>query len=76
MNVLSEKIRYKRVCKIIEVCDTLKGKLLEFTYNMPNENKSEIINSNEMIYFYTSNGEPKYDFASKIKVGDFIIEYL
>ncbi len=70
MNVLSEKIRYKRVCKIIEVCDTLKGKLLEFTYNMPNENKSEIINSNEMI------GEPKYDFASKIKVGDFIIEYL
>ena len=50
MNTLSEKIRYKRVCKITEVCDTLKGKLLKFTYNAPNENKSEIINSNEMIY--------------------------
>ncbi len=28
MNTLSEKIRYKRVCKITEVCDTLKGNFL------------------------------------------------
>jgi hypothetical protein len=76
MNIKSTKFRYKKIFAINQVGSTLKGKLLEFHYGLKSENKPEVFCSSDMIYYYDASGEPQNDFVSKIKIGDYIIEYL
>ena len=74
MNINSDSFRYKKVVAIREVQRTLRGKLLEFTFGSTFQNPSEIICSSDIIYYYDETGEPKENFASQVKVGDFLME--
>ena len=76
MNFNSEKLRYKKVSRIEEVGNTLKGKKLKFTFGNETKNPSQILLSSEEIPYYTEGGEPATDTVSNIKVGDYLIEYI
>ena len=76
MNIKSTTFRYKKIIKIVEIQKTLKGTLLKFFFNSESINPPQILNSSDYIYYYDYMGNPREGLVSKIKVGDYLIEYI
>jgi hypothetical protein len=72
MNLFNSPFRYRRISGMRFNCDTLKGKLIDISFN---SGKNEIICENTMIDYYDQFGRMKTDLAKNLRTGDLLIGY-